>query len=60
MSPFAVKNPSSIGVAFLGVGRMGRTHLQTVAGIRNVRIVVVAGASDPATVTVSRRARSRW
>ena len=42
MSPFAVKNPSSIGVAFLGVGRMGRTHLQTVAGIRNVRIVVVA------------------
>ena len=31
-----------IGVAFLGVGRMGLSHLQTLAGIRTARIVVVA------------------
>ena len=42
MSGFAVKDPSSIGVAFLGVGRIGRTHLQTLAGIPSARIVVVA------------------
>ncbi|MBF6605011.1 MAG: Gfo/Idh/MocA family oxidoreductase [Chloroflexi bacterium] len=42
MSTFKVKNPKSIGVAFLGVGRMGQTHIQTLAGVRNVQIVVVA------------------
>jgi len=42
MSPFKVKNSNSIGVAFLGVGRMGLTHIQTLAGIRNARVVVVA------------------
>lgn len=41
MSAFKVKDADSIGVAFLGVGRMGRTHVQTVAGIRNARVVVV-------------------
>jgi myo-inositol 2-dehydrogenase/D-chiro-inositol 1-dehydrogenase len=40
--PFQVKNPDQIGVAFLGVGRMGLTHLQTLAGIRNARVVIVA------------------
>ena len=30
------------GVAFLGVGRMGLSHLKTLAGIRTARIVVVA------------------
>ena len=40
--PFQVKNPDEIGVAFLGVGRMGMTHLQTLAGIRNARVVTVA------------------
>jgi myo-inositol 2-dehydrogenase/D-chiro-inositol 1-dehydrogenase len=42
MSAFAVKNPGSIGVAFLGVGRIGRTHLRTLAGIGAARIVVVS------------------
>jgi myo-inositol 2-dehydrogenase / D-chiro-inositol 1-dehydrogenase len=42
MPKFEVKDPGRIGVAFLGVGRMGLTHLQTLAGIRNARIVVVA------------------
>jgi myo-inositol 2-dehydrogenase/D-chiro-inositol 1-dehydrogenase len=39
---FQLKNPDRIGVAFLGVGRMGLTHLQTLAGVRNARVVVVA------------------
>jgi len=47
MTEFKVKDPNSIGVAFMGVGRMGQTHIQTLAGIRNVRVVVVAD-SDPA------------
>ena len=42
MSAFSVKNPNDIGVAFLGVGRIGRTHLATLAGIPNARLVVVA------------------
>ena len=42
MSGFSVKNPTDIGVAFLGVGRIGRTHLMTLAGIPNARLVVVA------------------
>ena len=42
MSTFKVKDPNSIGVAFLGAGRMGLTHIQTLAGIRNARAVVVA------------------
>jgi myo-inositol 2-dehydrogenase / D-chiro-inositol 1-dehydrogenase len=47
MTTFAVKDPNDISVAFLGVGRMGQTHLSTLAGIRNARVVVVADA-DPA------------
>jgi len=39
---FTVQNPERIGVAFLGVGRMGMSHLRTLAGIRNARVVVVA------------------
>ncbi len=42
MNTFTLKDPNSIGVAFLGVGRIGRTHIQTLAGIGNARIVVVA------------------
>jgi myo-inositol 2-dehydrogenase / D-chiro-inositol 1-dehydrogenase len=33
---------SSIGVAFLGVGRMGETHLRSLAGLSGVKVVVVA------------------
>ena len=32
----------TIGVAVLGAGRMGLTHIRTLAGIRSVRVVVVA------------------
>ena len=53
MSEFKVKDPNSIGVAFMGVGRMGQTHIQTLAGIRNVRVVVVAD-HDAATAEKGR------
>ena len=45
--PYKVRDPNSIGVAFLGVGRMGQTHIQNLAGIGNVRVIVVAD-EDPA------------
>lgn len=47
MTGFSLTNPNDIGVAFLGVGRIGRTHLATLSGIRNARLVVVADL-DPA------------
>jgi myo-inositol 2-dehydrogenase/D-chiro-inositol 1-dehydrogenase len=37
-----MKTKSSIGVAFLGVGRMGETHLRNLGGLSDVRVVVVA------------------
>jgi predicted dehydrogenase len=36
---------NTIGVAFLGLGRMGETHLQNLTAISGVKVVVVA---DPA------------
>lgn len=42
MSTFSVHDPSAIGVAFLGVGRMGATHIRTLAGLPNVRVIAVA------------------
>jgi len=42
MSNWKARNPESIGVAFLGAGRMGRTHVRNLAGVPNVRTVVVA------------------
>jgi predicted dehydrogenase len=37
-----MSNTESIGVAFLGFGRMGETHLRNLAAIAGVRVVVVA------------------
>jgi myo-inositol 2-dehydrogenase/D-chiro-inositol 1-dehydrogenase len=37
-----MKEIKSIGVAFLGVGRMGETHLRNLAGISGVKVRVVA------------------
>ncbi|HEY7937613.1 MAG TPA: Gfo/Idh/MocA family oxidoreductase [Candidatus Limnocylindrales bacterium] len=54
MSTFTVGDPASIGVAFLGVGRMGQTHIQTLGGIRNVRVLVVAD-QDPAAAERGRQ-----
>src|SRR5580704_1101580 len=37
-----MKDKQTIGVAFLGLGRMGETHLRNLGAISGVRIVVVA------------------
>jgi myo-inositol 2-dehydrogenase/D-chiro-inositol 1-dehydrogenase len=37
-----MKGKQSIGVAFLGLGRMGETHLRNLGAISGVRVVVVA------------------
>jgi myo-inositol 2-dehydrogenase / D-chiro-inositol 1-dehydrogenase len=37
-----------IGVAFLGVGRMGETHLRNLAGLNGVRVVAVADPNGEA------------
>ncbi|MGH2408101.1 MAG: Gfo/Idh/MocA family oxidoreductase [Candidatus Limnocylindrales bacterium] len=59
-SRFAVRDPSHIGVAVLGAGRMGLNHIRTLAGIPNVHVVVVADP-DPAAAergrAVARAAR---
>ncbi|HEY0789740.1 MAG TPA: Gfo/Idh/MocA family oxidoreductase [Chthoniobacterales bacterium] len=39
---------STIGVAFLGVGRMGETHLRNLAGLNGVRVVAVADTKPEA------------
>jgi myo-inositol 2-dehydrogenase/D-chiro-inositol 1-dehydrogenase len=36
------RGSGSIGVAFLGVGRMGETHLRNLSGLSRVKVVVVA------------------
>jgi myo-inositol 2-dehydrogenase/D-chiro-inositol 1-dehydrogenase len=61
VTAFKVRDPNNIGVAFLGVGRMGKTHIQTLAGIGNAHLVVVAD-QDPAAAErgreIGRAARS--
>ncbi len=54
MTGFTLKDPDSIGVAFLGVGRIGVTHLATLTAIPNARLVVVADL-DPADAERGRR-----
>jgi myo-inositol 2-dehydrogenase/D-chiro-inositol 1-dehydrogenase len=44
---------TQIGAAVLGAGRMGQTHLRTLAGIPSVRVVVVADP-DPASAEQGR------
>lgn len=40
--------PATIGVAFLGVGRMGETHLRNLTGLSGVRVVAVADPNGEA------------
>lgn len=42
MSKFAVTDPASIGVAVIGAGRMGQTHLRNLAANPRARVEVVA------------------
>ena len=51
MSRFTPKDPNDIGVAVLGAGRMGQTHVRNMAGIPNAHVVVVA---DPVAEAAER------
>jgi myo-inositol 2-dehydrogenase/D-chiro-inositol 1-dehydrogenase len=53
MASFAVRDPRHVGVAMLGAGRMGRTHLRNVAAIANANVVVVADG-DPTAAAAGR------
>jgi myo-inositol 2-dehydrogenase/D-chiro-inositol 1-dehydrogenase len=48
MSGLAMKGSDTIGVAVLGAGRMGRTHVRNLAAIPNVTVVVVADPDEGA------------
>jgi myo-inositol 2-dehydrogenase / D-chiro-inositol 1-dehydrogenase len=59
VSTFQVRDRNEIGVAVLGAGRMGQTHIRTLAGIPNARVIVVADP-DPETAERGRAgARAR-
>ena len=42
MGSFTLRDPNDIGVAVLGAGRMGQTHVRNMAAIPNAHVVVVA------------------
>jgi myo-inositol 2-dehydrogenase / D-chiro-inositol 1-dehydrogenase len=42
MGSFTLKDPRNIGVAVLGAGRMGQTHVRNIGAIPNAHVVVVA------------------
>ena len=48
MGTFTLRDPNDIGVAVLGAGRMGQTHIANLAAIPNVRVAVVADPVEAA------------
>src|SRR5258705_3061058 len=48
MGSFRPRDPSSIGVAVLGAGRMGLTHVRNLAAIPNARTMIVADPNPDA------------
>lgn len=58
MSNFQPKDPKSIGVAFVGAGRMGQTHARNLAAIPNIRTIVVADPYQPNAETGRALARA--
>jgi myo-inositol 2-dehydrogenase/D-chiro-inositol 1-dehydrogenase len=51
MGGFVLRDPANIGVAVLGAGRMGQTHVRNMAAIANANVVVVA---DPVAEAAER------
>jgi myo-inositol 2-dehydrogenase / D-chiro-inositol 1-dehydrogenase len=58
MSRFAPRDPADIGVAVLGAGRMGRTHIRNLTAIPNAHLVVVADPDPAAAAAGQALARS--
>ncbi|HSW42098.1 MAG TPA: Gfo/Idh/MocA family oxidoreductase [Patescibacteria group bacterium] len=48
MNAFAPRDPDDIGVAILGAGRMGQTHVRNIAAIPNAHVAVVADPNGDA------------
>ncbi len=48
MGSFTLRDPNDIGVAVLGAGRMGQTHVRNMAAIPNAHVVVVADPVEEA------------
>jgi len=48
MTSFALRDPNHIGVAVLGAGRMGQTHVRNMATIANAHVVVIADPNPEA------------
>ena len=48
MGSFTLRDPRDIGVAVLGAGRMGQTHVRNLAAIPNAHVVVVADPVEEA------------
>jgi myo-inositol 2-dehydrogenase / D-chiro-inositol 1-dehydrogenase len=48
---WTVRNPGDIGVAVLGAGRMGQTHVRNLGAIPGIHIVVVADPSPEAAAS---------
>ena len=42
MAAFRLNDPNAIGVAVLGAGRMGLTHIRTLAGVPSARVIAIA------------------
>ena len=51
MGSFTLRDPNNIGVAVLGAGRMGQTHVRNLGAIPNAHVVVVA---DPVAEVAER------
>jgi myo-inositol 2-dehydrogenase/D-chiro-inositol 1-dehydrogenase len=61
MTAFRPRDPEDIAFAVLGAGRMGRTHIATLAGIGNARVAVVADTDAAAAESGAAIARAgRW
>lgn len=59
MTAFSPRDPRDIGVAVLGAGRMGQTHIRNMAAIPNAHVVVVADPSEEAARRGCELARAR-
>lgn len=59
MSRFAPRDPADIGVAVLGAGRMGQTHVRNMAAIPNAHVAVVADPNAEAAERGRVLARAR-
>jgi myo-inositol 2-dehydrogenase / D-chiro-inositol 1-dehydrogenase len=59
MTGFSPRNPGDIGVAVLGAGRMGQTHVRNISAIPNAHVVVVADPNPEAAAAGRDLARAR-